>query len=156
MFEEEFAAAAAAARAKAAFLKRNPAGYFLASMLAGAFIGFGVLLAFTIGGLLEGAAYTKVLMGVSFGVALSLVVMAGGELFTGNNFVMTAGAVSGTVGWGGAVRLWLVCWLGNLAGAVLLAAMFYGAGLTDSAVGAYMASGAAGKMALPRSRSSPL
>ena len=85
MFEEEFAAAAAAARAKAAFLKRNPAGYFLASMLAGAFIGFGVLLAFTIGGLLEGAAYTKVLMGVSFGVALSLVVMAGGELFTGNN-----------------------------------------------------------------------
>lgn len=149
MFEEEFAAAAAAAGTKAAFLKRNPVGYFLASMLAGAFIGFGVLLAFTIGGLLEGAAYTKVLMGASFGIALSLVVMAGGELFTGNNFVMTAGAVSGTVGWGGAVRLWLVCWLGNLAGAVLLALLFYGTGLTDGAAGAFMASGAAGKMALP-------
>lgn len=60
MFEKEFAAAAGI---KAVFLKRNPVGYFLASMLTGVFIGFGALLAFTIGGLLDGAPYTKVLMG---------------------------------------------------------------------------------------------
>ena len=128
MFEEEFAAAAAAARAKAAFLKRNPAGYFLASMLAGAFIGFGVLLAFTIGGLLEGAAYTKVLMGVSFGVALSLVVMAGGELFTGNNFVMAFGAIDQKVTWKETGKVWLVSYIGNFVGCLILTLIFVWAG----------------------------
>ena len=32
-------------------------------------------------------------MGISFGVALSLVVMAGSDLFTGNNMVMTIGSL---------------------------------------------------------------
>ena len=50
MYKEEFAAAANAAANKFRLLKKNPLGYFLFSMLAGAYIGFGVLLAFTIGG----------------------------------------------------------------------------------------------------------
>lgn len=146
MFQEEFSAAASAARGKADFLKRNPLGYFVASMLAGVFVGFGVLLAFTIGGLLEGASYTKILMGVSFGVALSLVVMAGAELFTGNNLVMAAGCWKRTVKLGEAALLWAVCWLGNLAGSVLLALLYWGTGLGGGAVGEFIASGAAAKM----------
>ncbi len=67
---------------KIEFLKKSPLGYLLASVLAGMFIGFGILLIFTIGGLLDGAPYTKIIMGVSFGIALSLVVIAGAELFT--------------------------------------------------------------------------
>ena len=61
------------------------------SMLAGAYIGFGVLLTNSIGAQLQGAPYTKLVLGLSFGIALSLVVMAGAELFTGNNLVMAAG-----------------------------------------------------------------
>ena len=44
---------------KIEFLKKSPLGYLLASVLAGMFIGFGILLIFTIGGLLDGAPYTK-------------------------------------------------------------------------------------------------
>jgi Formate/nitrite family of transporters len=50
MFREEFLAAANAAAAKSVFLRKNPFGYFVASMLAGAYVGFGILLIFTIGG----------------------------------------------------------------------------------------------------------
>ncbi len=147
MFKEDFAAAAAAARTKADFLKRNPLGYFVASMLAGVFVGFGVLLAFTIGGQLSGAPYAKLLMGASFSAALSLVVIAGAELFTGNNLVMAAGSLGRAVKLGETALVWAVCWLGNLAGSVLLALLYWGTGLGSGVVGEFMASAAAGKMA---------
>lgn len=147
MFQEEFHAAGSAARAKADFLKKNPLGYFLASMLAGIFVGFGVLLAFTIGGQLNGEPYAKLLMGISFSAALSFVVMAGAELFTGNNLVMAAGCLTRTVNLKETAVLWAVCWLGNLTGAVLLALIYWGTGLGTGTVGEFMASAAAGKMA---------
>ena len=108
MFNEEFTAASRGAAAKSALLKKNPAGYFLLSMLAGAYIGFGILLVFTLSGALAGAPYTKLVMGCCFGVALSLVVIAGAELFTGNNLVMTAGLLRKTVTLADALKLWVV------------------------------------------------
>lgn len=86
MYQEEFAAVGRSSTEKINFLRRNPLGYILASVLAGIYVGFGILLIFSIGGQLAGAPYTKLVMGMSFGIALSLVVLAGAELFTGNNF----------------------------------------------------------------------
>ena len=51
MFKEEVNAVCNASFAKINFLKSNPLGYFIASMLAGMYVGFGILLIFTIGGL---------------------------------------------------------------------------------------------------------
>ena len=149
MFKDTYDAAAGAAKAKVAYLKKNPVGFFLLSMLAGAYIGFGILLAFTIGGLLDGAPATKAVMGCAFGVALSLVVIAGAELFTGNNLVMSAGLFRKTVTFGDALKLWIICWIGNLAGGVVLSLIFAGSGLDSGKVGAFMAAGAAAKMAAP-------
>lgn len=148
MFMDEFTAVTKAAKVKANFLKNNPLGYFLAAMLAGMFIGFGILLIFSIGGMLDGAPYTKVLMGVSFGIALSLVVIAGAELFTGNNMVMTAGALRKTVSWGQVMKVWIVCFIGNWVGSILLAAVFYGAGFAEGPVGQFIADTAATKMSI--------
>ena len=83
MYKETFDAAGSAAVTKSGFLKKNPVGYFLMAMAAGAYIGFGNLLINTIGGQLAGAPATKLAMGAAFGIALSLVVIAGSELFTG-------------------------------------------------------------------------
>lgn len=146
MFREDFDAASNAAAGKLSLLKNNPAGYFLMSMLAGMYIGFGALLAFTAGGLLAGAPATKLVMGACFGVALSLVVMAGGELFTGNNFVMAAGVMKKKVTIADALFLWIVCWLGNAAGGILLAVLYHLTGLGNGVVGEFMAAGALGKM----------
>lgn len=149
MFLDEVKAVAAAAKAKSALLKKNPAGYYISAMLAGVYVGFGVLLAFTIGGLLDGAPYTRILMGVSFGVALSLVVFAGSELFTGNNLVMTMGTLQKTVTLSDSIKLWIVCYLGNWAGAILLALAFYFGGAATGAVGEFIANSSATKMSLP-------
>lgn len=149
MFTEEVTVIAQVAENKVGLLRRNPVGYFIASMLAGAYVGFGTSLIFTIGGLLDGAPYTKIIMGISFGIALSLVVIAGSELFTGNNLVMTLGMLNKKVSIGQTVKLWLVCWLGNWAGSILLAALFWAAGFADGNTGSFIASTAAAKMSIP-------
>lgn len=148
MFSEDIMTAANAAKGKYHLLKSNPGGYFLASILAGVFIGFGVLLAFTVGGLLNGNPIGKILMGCAFGIALSLVVIAGGELFTGNNLVMTIGAAQKTVTPAACLKIWGVSYIGNLVGSILLAVIFVGCGLATGAVGEFMSGAAATKMAL--------
>ena len=122
-------------------------------MLAGAFIGFGVLLTNSIGAQLDGAPYTKLVMGLAFGVALSLVVMAGAELFTGNNLVMAAGLIKHKTKFSDALLLWIVCWLGNLCGAIILGAVYVLTTLPDGAVGIFMANAAVAKMLWARRRS---
>lgn len=146
MFVEEFTAAGNAAKAKSAHLSRNPVGYFFASMLAGAYVGLGILLIFSIGGQLAGAPYTKLLMGVSFGIALSLVVIAGAELFTGNNFVTVAGLMRKTINAGQLAKLWVVCCIGNWVGSIIIAALFFAAGLSTGGVGEFIANTSAAKM----------
>ena len=146
MFKAEFDKTSQGAASKLAMLNNNPFGYFVLSMMAGAFIGVGVLLAFTIGGQLGDVPYAKVVMGLSFGVALSLVVMAGGELFTGNNMVMTMGVLNKNVTIGDCIKLWAVCWIGNLAGAIVLALLYHLTALGAGPAGAFMAAGAYAKM----------
>lgn len=146
MFTEDFNAAVNASENKLNLLQKNPLGYFLLSMLAGAYIGFGVLLTNSIGAQLQGAPCTKLVLGLSFGIALSLVIIAGAELFTGNNLVMSAGLLAKRVEMPQALKLWCVCWMGNLCGSVLLAGVFVLTGLADGAVGEFMAAAALGKM----------
>ena len=85
-------------------------------------------------------------MGIFFSVALSLVVIAGAELFTGNNMVMFAGYLKKTVSLGEVLKLWLICWIGNLVGAILLAFIYNATGLYTDATLTAMTNTAAMKM----------
>lgn len=140
-----------AAIAKVSLLKKSAAKYTVSSMLAGMYVGFGILLIFTIGGLLSkvDAPATKIVMGASFGVALSLVLMAGSELFTGNNMVMTIGTLEKKTSWFDTIKIWIVSYIGNLLGSVLLAAMFVYAGLASGTTSAFIIKTAAAKMNTP-------
>ena len=148
MYHDEYAATAAGAAAKVRLLKKNPLGYFLMSALAGAYIGFGILLSFTVGGTLGPIPMNKIAMGLSFGIALSLVIIAGAELFTGNAMVLYNGWRQKTVTLTDVIGLWVVCYLGNLVGAVILSFIFYGAAGTAGGVGQALAGAAATKMSL--------
>ncbi|MDZ5000840.1 nitrite transporter NirC, partial [Clostridium perfringens] len=94
---------------------------------------------------------TKIVMGLSFGVALSLVIFAGSELFTGNNFVMTVGALNKSVSWGDTIKIWIVSFIGNLTGSILAGSLFFMAGLASGPVGEFIAKTSATKMSLPAS-----
>ncbi|MGZ6081234.1 MAG: formate/nitrite transporter family protein, partial [Myxococcaceae bacterium] len=82
-----------------------------------------IVLIFAIGAPLQaaGSGATKAVMGASFGVALTLVIFAGSELFTGNNLVMTVGLLSKTVNGAALTRVWIASFAGNLVGSLLLA-----------------------------------
>lgn len=139
MFKDEFQAVCNAGAAKSNLLKKNPLGYFVSAMVAGMFISFGSFIAFTLGQLIsagESASWTKLAQGFAFAAALSLVVMAGAELFTGNNLVMTAASIRKSVSWADTVKLWVVCWIGNLVGSVLCVGAFQLTGIPTAGEGA--------------------
>jgi nitrite transporter NirC len=149
VYSEDFEATAKSGLAKVTFLKTNPAGYFVSSMLAGIYIGFGSLLMNSIAGQLEGNPAAKMISGAAFSVALSLVVMAGAELFTGNNMAMAAGVFKKKITLADAVKLLAVCWLGNLAGSWCLVILFHFSGLQTGNTAEALAQGAAAKMSIP-------
>ena len=148
MFQDEFNAVCNAGKSKVNLLKNNPLGYFVASIVAGIFIAFGGIIMCTAGGALSGLQSAKLVAAMVFAVALSLVVMAGAELFTGNNMVMTAASLNKTVSCGETIKLWVICYLGNWVGSLLAAFLFHLTKLpaAGSSVGTYMANATAAKM----------
>lgn len=114
---------ATVAKKKAAFLETSLGGYLVLSVLAGSYLGFGIALIFSLGGPLAaaGSPVMKLVMGASFGIALTLVIFAGSELFTGNNMVGAIGGLSRSVTWGQVLQFNFWSWLGNLIGSLALA-----------------------------------
>ena len=117
---DQFANAAAA---KTAFLKRSPGGFFVSAMMAGAFVGLGIILIVSLGSDVD-PAYRSLIMGATFGIALILVVFAGSDLFTGHTMFMTHGVLRKRVTLGDLGTAWTMSWIGNLAGCAALALLF--------------------------------
>ncbi|MEZ5492062.1 MAG: formate/nitrite transporter family protein [Gammaproteobacteria bacterium] len=97
--------------------------FCVAPMMAGAYVGLGIILIFSVGALID-PAWQKLVMGASFGVALTLILFAGAELFTGHTMYMTIGCRRGTTRIGELLRVWGTSWLFNLLGSVALALLF--------------------------------
>src|SRR5258708_5739589 len=97
MYAEAVRTLAEQASAKLNEQKRSLVGHFVRSMMAGMYVGAAIVLIFTIGGLMSTQApgAVRLLMGVCFGGALTIVIFAGSELFTGSNLVLTLGVLGG-------------------------------------------------------------
>lgn len=121
---------AALARVKVVSLRENPAGFCIGSMMAGAYVGIGILLIFSVGQNVD-PSLRNLVMGCSFGIALTLVVFAGSELFTGYAMYMTHGLLTRATTLGDLLRCWVVTWLGNLAGCIALGILFVAGGGGD-------------------------
>jgi len=95
------------------------------AVLAGSFIGFGAEL-FTLAVTNSGLGYglNKLVGGLVFSLGLILVVVAGAELFTGNNMIIMAW-VSRKLTLGQVMRNWTTVYLGNLAGSLGLVVLMY-------------------------------
>ena len=115
---------------------------FVLGILAGSYIGFGGLLSTTVTFDLPqimGIGFTKFLAGSAFSVGLMLVVIAGAELFTGNNLMLSS-VMAGKITFGTMSARWAVVWVANLLGSVLLALILYLSGLWKTGNGALGAS----------------
>jgi formate/nitrite transporter len=124
----------------------------LLGLLAGAFIGLGaVYFLLVVSDSSLGFAASRVLGGMVFSMGLLLVVVAGAELFTGNNLLVMAWA-DGRISHRQLLRNWLLVCLANFIGSVGLALLVAWSGygsLNGGKVGVTVVSIAAAKCAMP-------
>ena len=97
-------------------------------------------------------AASSVLGGHVFSLGLICVIVAGAELFTGNSLMVMA-ALSKKIGWGDLVKNWVIVWVFNLVGSLILVALVAGCGLMatkagDNTIGNQMVAIASGKINL--------
>jgi formate/nitrite transporter len=106
--------------------QRGIPGQLILAFMAGVFIAFASegsnMAAFNLFANPETYGLGKVLAGAVFGTGLMLVVVAGGELFTGNTLIMV-GALDRKVKVSAMLRNWLVVYIGNFIGSVFIAYM---------------------------------
>ena len=119
------------AKARMAFLPLVMLG-----VLAGAFIGLGAMMSIIVrADPTLGLAASQIMSGVAFSLGLLLVVVAGAELFTGNNLIVMAWA-DRRVSTAQVLRNWIVVCLANFVGAAGLAWLVYLSGHTAMGAGA--------------------
>ncbi|MBT8491365.1 MAG: formate/nitrite transporter family protein [Deltaproteobacteria bacterium] len=122
-------------------------------IFAGAYIAFGAELATMIltgTSAKLGLGMAKFMGGAVFSCGLMLVVIGGAELFTGNN-LMTIGLSQGKLGATGLLYNWVIVWIANLLGSLLLVYIMYKSNLWHTggnAVGTTALNIAAGKVNL--------
>ncbi|WP_435925078.1 formate/nitrite transporter family protein [Paenibacillus sp. DYY-L-2] len=135
MFTQNVEAIVEAAVKKKEKMNESLSRYLVSAMLAGAYVGLGIILIFSVGGPLAAAKspFQTMVMGMSFGLALTLVVFAGSELFTGNNMFFTASTLAGRTTIKDTLKNWGIVFFGNLAGAVVLCLLIVGSGLFKTA-----------------------
>jgi len=124
MYQESNAHFEALATKKLQYSRRNPIAFFVQSMMAGGYVGIGIILIFSVAALLD-PSVQKLVMGLSFGVALTLVVFAGAELFTGYTMYFTTSMLRGKSTLSDTLSIWLIVWWGNLAGAIALTGLYF-------------------------------
>src|SRR5262249_13856529 len=134
MYTEAVQTLADQAVTKLAAQRRSLLSHIVRSMLAGMYVGAAIVLIFTIGGTLskDSPGMVRMTMGICFGGALTIVIFAGSELFTGSNLVLTLGVLSKKATWRDLLDNWVWTWIGNLLGSVLVAFMVVRAGLLDA------------------------
>ncbi|WP_172252437.1 formate/nitrite transporter family protein [Saccharibacillus deserti] len=152
MFTESVKSVVEAAVKKRDFMNEHPLRYWISAMLAGAFVGLGIILIFSLGAPLAAikSPFQPLVMGASFGIALTLVIFAGSELFTGNNMFFTASTLARRTSMKDLGKNWTLVFFGNLAGAIVLSLLVLGTGLFKGIAPEHLIfAAAAKKMSLP-------
>lgn len=136
MYSKTLDAFANLAKKKSDNLKKSFLAFATSSLMAGAYVGLGIILIFSIAGTLD-PSVQKLVMGISFGIALTLVVFAGAELFTGHTMYMTIGYLKKITSIKDLLKVWSTSWTFNLLGSVGLSLLFVAGGggslLSDAA-----------------------
>lgn len=116
-------------------VKIKPLNQIILGILAGAFIAFASegsnMAAFNLFANPETYGLGKALAGVVFATGLMLVIIAGGELFTGNMLIII-GVLEKKIKIKGMLSNWFFVYLGNLIGGILIAYMMVKSGLFNS------------------------
>jgi formate/nitrite transporter len=100
-------------------------------ILAGAFIGMGAMFfTNTLVAFPDVFGLKQLVGGLTFSLGLILVIIAGAELFTGNNLIVIA-SLTGQITISKLLRNWILVYLGNLIGSLGTVFLYYNTGLAQ-------------------------
>jgi len=92
---------------------------------------------------------SNLIMGIAFALSFTLITFAGSELFTGNVFVITVGALSKKITFKNAISILLFCYIGNLIGASIMGAIISMSGVMSNTAGEMLEAFCLTKISLP-------
>ncbi|MCL2678561.1 MAG: formate/nitrite transporter family protein [Clostridiales bacterium] len=93
------------------------------SIMAGMFIAFAGAASTTASVSVASASIARLVGALVFPAGLAMVLVAGSELFTGNNMIIIS-VMEKEAKFSGMIRNWVIVYIGNFIGAVLIAALF--------------------------------
>lgn len=120
------------------------------AVMAGGWIAFGAASSSLAMHTVQNAGLGRLTAGVIFPVGLMMIVLVGGELFTGD-CMMAMGCLDKKSSWLSVVRILVLVFLGNFVGAALIALLVFWSGQLDQssgALGAFTIKIAVGKVSL--------
>jgi len=127
MYQDSIVNFATSGEHKAHIVRTQLFDFLIGAAMAGAYIGFGDIIMFPAGAHVD-PAWAHLIMGAVFSSALTIVVFAGSELFTGTAMYMPLAVLTRRAGVVDMILVWVAAWVGNLIGAVVLAGLFHLAG----------------------------
>lgn len=119
-------------RKKADMLERTPSHYWLRSILAGMYLTIVGLVYWTLLNSISDHSMGKLLGSLFFGVGLTIIVFTNSELFTSNNMYMAISTFQKETSWKETCWVWIICYLGNFAGAFLIALLLAAGGIFEN------------------------
>ncbi|KAJ1557943.1 hypothetical protein HK096_004464 [Nowakowskiella sp. JEL0078] len=105
----------------------------LQAIAAGALLSFGGLFSLSSAGAIpttvtNDPGLQKLLYGLTFPAGLCMIVLTGGELFTSNVMYMTMGVMTRRIKFSDLIKSWVISYLGNFIGSLLVAGLLVYAG----------------------------
>lgn len=150
MYSEEIEVVSKSAQKKVNMINEKWGKYALSCMLGGLYVCFGIILAYSLGGVFYDAHshYGKIVIGLTFGIALTLITFGGADLFTSNTLVMSVGAIKKKTSWKDYLKIVPTCWIFNFVGTIIGSLAFVYAGVMNESNSAYIVKIAESKLNL--------
>lgn len=151
MYKSDVKVIADSAVVKYELSKNDPKKYFLRAVIAGFFLVVAIILSYVSSALFHDTnpAAGKILCGFLFPTAIILILFIGGELFTGNNMTMSVGVFEKRLTWKMAARVWVLSYIGNFVGSVLLGFLFAKSGASKEVLSVYLKEVVTAKLSIP-------
>lgn len=109
---------------------QKPGIYIMKSIMAGFYIVIAIMLSYVTGAVLYefSPALARVATAACFSIGIMLILFIGGELFTGNNFIMAVSVYDRKISFKNLIKIWIYSYIGNFIGCVFLSFLFVKSG----------------------------
>jgi nitrite transporter NirC len=141
---------AQSAQNKSNTLKKQAVKYFIQAMMAGVFVTIGVIFSnVSAAYFIDTPAVGRMISGIVFAIGILLVIFVGGELFTGNVFVMFISGFTKKVSIKGIIAVLVISLLGNIVGSIIFGSLFVASGASGTILTEYLSKIYMNKLDMP-------